>query len=262
MTATEQYVSNALREQGIYSPQMLAYAMATIQHETAGTMLPIREYGGPQQAQKLGYSGGKNYYGRGYIQLTHDYNYKDIGRKIGMGDNLYNNPDLALEPEIAAKILAVFFKERGVANKVNQGDLVGARRPVNPDNKGNMIANYANQYLQKYQNGEYTQTQAPKVQNTTESPVNKALNKMKSTFKVGEVRAYETPYQQMSSNNNQRQSVMRQSQPQYNQYVVKPGDTLSGIARQYLGNANAYGQISGYSSGNPNLIRVGEVLRW
>lgn len=43
-------------------------------------------------------------------------------------------------------------------------------------------------------------------------------------------------------------------------YTVKPGDTLSKIAQQYLGNASAYGQLSGYRSGNPNLIYPGEVI--
>ncbi len=40
-------------------------------------------------------------------------------------------------------------------------------------------------------------------------------------------------------------------------YTVKPGDTLSAIASRYGVGVN---QISGYSSGNPNLIRVGENL--
>lgn len=42
-------------------------------------------------------------------------------------------------------------------------------------------------------------------------------------------------------------------------YIVKPGDTLSGIATQ-LG-INMY-NITGYSSGNRNLIYPGEELHY
>jgi hypothetical protein len=150
MDDTERIIAQALQNEGILTPEVLAYAMATIRHETAGTMKPIREYGGPQQAIKLGYSGGKNYYGRGYIQLTHDYNYKQIGERIGLGDELLKNPDLALNPEISAKILAAFFKDRGVATQAQSGNFIAARRPINPDNKGQSIAQNAYSYLKKY----------------------------------------------------------------------------------------------------------------
>ena len=50
---------------------------------------------------------GQVYYGRGYVQLTWAENYKKMGQAIGMGDRLYRNPDLVLDPEIAAKILFV-----------------------------------------------------------------------------------------------------------------------------------------------------------
>lgn len=40
-------------------------------------------------------------------------------------------------------------------------------------------------------------------------------------------------------------------------YVVQPGDTLSGIGAKF---GVPYGQITGYKSGNPNLIYPGETL--
>lgn len=43
-------------------------------------------------------------------------------------------------------------------------------------------------------------------------------------------------------------------------YTVQPGDTLSKIALQHYGNASAYNKLSGYSSGNPNLIYPGEKI--
>lgn len=140
-------IIDALKNEGILTPQALAYALATIQHETAGTFEPIPEYMGREQAQRLGYSGGENYYGRGFIQLTHDYNYRDMGQRIGMGDQLLRNPDLAMQPDVAAKILAAFMKDRGVADRANQNDFVGARQPINGYDKAWDVANYAKQYL-------------------------------------------------------------------------------------------------------------------
>lgn len=140
------YIINALDEQGILTPNNLAYALATVQHETAGTFKPIEEYGGRQQAITRGYGGGANYFGRGYIQLTHDYNYKDIGKKIGLGDELYKNPELALKPEIASKILASFMKDRGVTKYSDSGDFYNARRPVNGLDKADKIAGIAKSY--------------------------------------------------------------------------------------------------------------------
>lgn len=47
-------------------------------------------------------------------------------------------------------------------------------------------------------------------------------------------------------------------------YTVKPGDTLSGIAKAHLGNANAYMQIFELNKdqlSDPDKIKPGQVLR-
>ena len=47
-------------------------------------------------------------------------------------------------------------------------------------------------------------------------------------------------------------------------YTVRPGDTLSGIAKQLLGNANAYMDIFNINRdqlSDPNLIKPGQVLK-
>jgi len=47
-------------------------------------------------------------------------------------------------------------------------------------------------------------------------------------------------------------------------YTVKPGDTLSQIARQHLGDANAYMKIYEINRdqlSNPDLIKPGQVLK-
>jgi len=50
----------------------------------------------------------------------------------------------------------------------------------------------------------------------------------------------------------------------YEEYIVKKGDTLSSIARNYYNDANKWSVIYHANSHiihNPNLIKVGEVLR-
>jgi len=97
-----------------------AYMLATAYHETASTMQPIKEYGGPtyftrmydvtgarsQKAVAMGNTcagDGPKYCGRGYVQLTWKNNYKRAGDECGV--DLVANPDKAMDPEIAAKVM-------------------------------------------------------------------------------------------------------------------------------------------------------------
>lgn len=132
-------IAKALEQFCILNPNVLAYALATIGHETAGTFQPIEEYNGRQQAITLGYDGGPDFDGKGFLQLTHKFNYRKYGALIGVPD-LAEKPWLALDPEISAKILAAYFVERGVAALATDGKFVEARRPINPDNLGGQIA--------------------------------------------------------------------------------------------------------------------------
>lgn len=128
-------IKQAFTDEGIDDPDTLAYAMATINHESSFT--PKDEIpAGPNDPQWLkdaqaNYDGGWAYHGRGHIQLTGKGNYDAVGKRIGV--DLVNNPDLANNPDIAAKIAAVFFKDRGVSDYTKKGDFYNARTPVNGD---------------------------------------------------------------------------------------------------------------------------------
>ena len=154
-TGNSDPLSAAFRAEGIDNPNILAYAKATMEHETAGTNQPISEYGGNDYFTKM-YEGrqdlgntqpgdGVKYHGRGYIQLTGRENYRVMGQRIGI--DLENNPDLALQPEVASKIMAAFFKDRGVDDLAGQGNFYGARGPVNGTDKAEQIAAMAQKYL-------------------------------------------------------------------------------------------------------------------
>lgn len=150
----------------ILTPNVFAYALATTQLETAGNFKPINEFGDdnyffrmydiqgerPKVAMDLGNTqpgDGIKYHGRGFIQLTGRDNYTKIGEKLGLGNKLAENPDLVLQPEIAAEAMAQFFKDKGVAQLAEKGNFINARGPVNANDKAGLIAEYANNFLSK-----------------------------------------------------------------------------------------------------------------
>ncbi|MEL6450405.1 MAG: D-Ala-D-Ala carboxypeptidase family metallohydrolase [Pseudomonadota bacterium] len=88
--------------------ESLAYVLATTYWETARTMQPVREAYYLGNFNKAEAWRKKNlryypYYGRGYVQLTHDYNYKKAGDFFGI--DMVSDPDLALDPKYAVPII-------------------------------------------------------------------------------------------------------------------------------------------------------------
>ncbi len=150
-------ILQAMQANGTLTPNTAAYALATAQHESNFT--PIDEIqAGPNdppwlQNAQANYDGGWQYHGRGYTQLTGKANYDAIGKKIGV--DLVNNPDLANDPKVAAKIMAEFLKSSGTNDYANKGDFVGARAGVNGGELTNGSPNPQNiaGYAQNYLNG-------------------------------------------------------------------------------------------------------------
>lgn len=79
--------------------------MAQAKTETAN-FASLEEYDAPGHSK---YSGGATYKGRGYLQITHDHNYEKYGRMVGQ--DLVNDPDLLLRPDIAAQVSLVYWKD-------------------------------------------------------------------------------------------------------------------------------------------------------
>ena len=149
-----------------------AYLLATAWHETGKTMQPIAEWGSRayfdrydpvladsqeqrSRARKLGNTqqgDGYQYRGRGYVQLTWKANYAKAGRSLGV--DLVANPDLALEPAIAYRILVTGMREgwftgRRLGDYLRPGrapDYIGARRVINGQDRAALIAQYARQF--------------------------------------------------------------------------------------------------------------------
>lgn len=150
----------------------LAYVLATTSHESL--FAPIREYtfDKPWNDAAIRYftanyewrsdlgntqaGDGAKYAGRGFVQLTGRRNYTlftEILKANGMDADLVNDPDRALNPDIAAFVMVygmLFGSFTGVGMgqylKPGKVDYYNARRVVNGVDKAELIAGYARAY--------------------------------------------------------------------------------------------------------------------
>jgi hypothetical protein len=128
-----------------------AYMLATAKWETAQTMTPIREIG-----EGRGMPYGTTYYGRGYVQLTWEANYLKAQTelaKIGVNADLVSNPNLALQPAIAAPIMILgmidgWFTGKKLSDYFSPviNDWVGARYIINGQDHAPTIAAYGTEF--------------------------------------------------------------------------------------------------------------------
>lgn len=154
-------------ESGLTDLRWLAYMLSTAFLETGRTMQPIREWGGddyhtrlydimgdnPDRARSMGNTepgDGIRYCGRGFVQLTWKSNYQKMSKFVGV--NLVADPDAAMEPNIAAKVMFEGMTKgessvgdfTGVAleNYFNDAkeDWVNARRIINGTDKAEEFA--------------------------------------------------------------------------------------------------------------------------
>lgn len=139
-----QLLVEACRKHGLLRNQA-AYVLATAWHETAHTMLPIRERGGET------YLRSKTYYpyvGMGFVQVTWLVNYKRATKELGV--DFVKDPKLLLNPTYSAAIAVVGMKEgwftaRKLSDYItlSKSDYRQARRIINGMDKADLIAGYA-----------------------------------------------------------------------------------------------------------------------
>ena len=149
------------KERGVPRNQ-LAYILATAYHETAHTMKPISEMGGEKYLRSKKYY---PWYGRGYVQITWESNYKQYG---------ITNADDALKPEVAMHVLFDGmlngkFTGRRLDRYVNleKSNFASARQVVNKLDQYVLIAKYATEYDQLLKgNGYGEENPEPRVEET------------------------------------------------------------------------------------------------
>lgn len=144
----------------------LAYGMGTAWHECrlrpireAGSKAYLSKYDTGKLAKALGNTpeadgDGIKYAGRGLVQLTGLANYRKAGEFLHI--DLVNDPDLALKPENATRILVWgmehgAFTGKSLADYLTgwRGDLphfTQARRIINGQDRASEIAKYAMQF--------------------------------------------------------------------------------------------------------------------
>jgi hypothetical protein len=139
-----------LPDQQHLDDRMFAYALGTAWHESAFTVQPVVEYGGEEYLKSKDYY---PWYGRGLVQLTWRDNYERQDVKLQLGGKLLADPDLALQPDLATKILVLGMADGDFTGKKlgdyftsDLTDFYNARRIVNGTDKAEEIAVYAEKF--------------------------------------------------------------------------------------------------------------------
>lgn len=128
-------LARQMKAAGMLDKPTAIAVLATVRVEATSRFAPIPEY-----ASGWAYEGradlgntepgdGPRYKGRGFVQITGRANYRTYGRLIGA--DLEADPDLALSPDIAARILVAYFAARDIPSMARRDDWLAVRRAVN-----------------------------------------------------------------------------------------------------------------------------------
>lgn len=144
-------------DQDITDIRWLAYMLATVKHECAGTWRAIEEYGkgkGRKYGTPVtvtdpeGRSFTNVYYGRGFVQLTWKDNYQAMGQALK--NRLVYEPAVALNSDVAYRIMSLGMRKGSFTGKKladyiagDMCDYLNARKIINGLDQAERIAGYA-----------------------------------------------------------------------------------------------------------------------
>ena len=158
-TANEELLRKEMITRGITDPQAQANYLANFQAESGlvSQSEKISESRANETMQNNRWLGNKDpgdgykFRGRGFVQLTGRSNYEDISKKLFGDDRLVKNPDLANDPQIAAKIALEYhvnrLKARGIdPNKASVDDVTRSEAPADLageiSNRRNLVSKF------------------------------------------------------------------------------------------------------------------------
>lgn len=127
-------LNGAMEEFEINTPEREACFLAQVAHESGGFNY-VRElasgeaYEGRHDLGNTHVGDGKLFKGRGLIQITGRTNYRECGDALGL--DLVGNPRLLEEPDLAAKSAAWFWRDRGLNEMADKGDMKAITKRIN-----------------------------------------------------------------------------------------------------------------------------------
>lgn len=165
VTGIEQLGLHLESDPDIKDIRWAAYMLATVKHECANVWRPITERGAREYFKKYEHytpigkrlgnkipGDGWKYRGRGYVQITGRRNYETMTRLLELAphENLIEDPDQALRPIIAYRIMSVgmrhgIFTGKRLGDYIHEGgcDYRNARRIINGTHRWDLIKSYA-----------------------------------------------------------------------------------------------------------------------
>lgn len=145
---------------GLVLPEQQAYVLATVEWETNKTFKPVREAYWLSEAWRKENLRYYPFYGRGYVQITWESNYRKFTNilkdELDLDVDLVANPGEVMDHDIAKFILVYGFANgsftgRNIKEFINENkaDFNNARRCINGMDKHEEIAAIAQKWLKK-----------------------------------------------------------------------------------------------------------------
>jgi len=139
---------------GLPLKEQIAYVIATAEHETGRVYKPVIEAHWLSEDWRERNFSYYPYYGRGYVQITHKYNYEKFTKLLGT--DFVINPKGVLDKKVSLFILVYgmstgMFSGKRLGTYVNKNDkdFYRARKVVNGRDKAEHIARLAEKWLEK-----------------------------------------------------------------------------------------------------------------